>query len=138
MRPNGIEGAVDFGDDCRVVRRAAGKAGYCNYALNKIAGMRDVGAQLADGDLAVPPGTTVEVVKVAGDSVVTNEDITRLYDVYAEMAAPTDTNASLCVLEHVDRSAARSKPSSPSVVVVVVVVGRRRRSSLRRHHPFWP
>ena len=33
---------VDFGDDCRVERRSAGKVGYCNYALAAIAGMREV------------------------------------------------------------------------------------------------
>ena len=57
---------VDFGAECRVRRRSLGKAGYCNYRLDRIDGMRQLG-QATLAALTLPPGATVEVVKVAGD-----------------------------------------------------------------------
>ena len=92
---------VDFGRDCRISRRDAGKAGYCNYALASIVGMRDVGQSLLDG-LSTPPGTVVQIVKVANDPTVTNRDITRLAESYARTTASTTSSTSLCVLNHVD------------------------------------
>lgn len=88
---------VDFGNECRVVRRGAGKAGYCNYRLSRIAAMREV-AQKAMEDLKVPRGGSVEIVKVKGDPTVTNDDITKLY----EQLRGLTPNASMCVANHVD------------------------------------
>jgi len=88
---------VDWGGDCRINRRGAGKAGYCNYALNRIDAMRSLGRWVLD-HLVVPPGASMEILKVAGDPTVTNADITLL----AERFASLSSNTSMCVLEHVD------------------------------------
>jgi len=88
---------IDFGNDCRIARRGAGKAGYCNYRLNRIDAMRDVG-QLVLDTLSVPPDAIIEVVKVENDPTVTNADITTLATKMASLSSST----SLCVATHVD------------------------------------
>ena len=89
---------LDFGADCRIERRGAGKAGYCNYRINQIDAMRQVGQEAYD-NLVVLPGTSVEVLKVQGDGTVTNSDITLLANKYEQL---NEASTSRCVLTHVD------------------------------------
>ena len=89
---------VDFGNDCRLARRGAGKAGYCNYRLNRLDAMRQVG-QAALASLTLPPGLRVETIKVQGDGTVTNKEISELMAKYEGLDA---SRAAGCVLTHVD------------------------------------
>ena len=93
---------VDFGADCRVARRDAGKAGYCNYRLNRIDAMRDL-ATVARNGLVLPSGSSVATVKVRNDATVTNTDITALSQQLEGLAAgDPSTGSALCVATHVD------------------------------------
>jgi len=95
---------LDFGRDCQL-RRAAGKAGYCNYRLNRIAAMRQVARDALARLDALPAGLAVHTIMVENDGTVTNTDISRL----ATSLAARSPNTSICVAKHVD---ARHSPLS--------------------------
>lgn len=69
-----------------------------NVFSSQLLGCPQVGQDVL-ASLNVPPGTIVEVVKVANDPTVVNADISKLHSKYA-----AQTNASLCVLQHVESS----------------------------------
>jgi len=92
---------VDFGEDCRVVRRDAGKAGYCNYRLNRIDAMRQV-AQGVLPTLSVPPSSSIEIVMVENDGTVTNADISKLaVQLDGLTSGSASKESSMCVATHV-------------------------------------